>query len=169
MKKHLPKLIFFFLVVLLFSCATPKHIYHESSHQRQKELMNCRSSNVFCDIASGIGSVFFAAMLDSEVEFNPSEQQFKKLNLVNTCTDTIYVNMLTDLVWDEEGYCDFMDIRIPPGLNCKLMVPLNANYNLYFSNTPEEHDDELMEIWTNDVKKISLYPGITAVNDTIKN
>ena len=32
---------------------------------------------------------------------------------------------------------------------------------------PESNDDELLEIFTNDVKRISLYPGITAASDTI--
>lgn len=167
MKKHLPHLVIGVALLMLYSCASPKYFHDESSYERQKELRGCRSSNVFCDIASGVSSVFFAAMLDSDVEFYPTEQQFKKINLINTSNDTMYVNMLTDVVWDEKGYCDFMDIRIPPQLNCKVMVPIDANYNLYFSNTPESDDDELLEIFTNDVKTISLHPGLTAVSDTI--
>jgi hypothetical protein len=75
--------------------------------------------------------------------------------------------MLADVYWDEENYCDFMDIRIPPHSNCKVLVPTDANYNLYFSNTQESEDDEKINFYTNGIKKISLYPGLTLNNDTI--
>jgi hypothetical protein len=119
-------------------------------------------------VASGIGSVFMSAMLETEVEFYPSEQQFKKINLMNPTNDTMYVNMLTDVIWDKEDYCDFMDIRIPPKLNCKVLVPVEANYNLYYSTTPQSNDDDMLEIYTSDVKRISLYPRINNMADTSK-
>ena len=138
MKKHL--IITFLIAIGLFilSCSSPKYFYDESSYERQKELQSQRCSNVFCDVLLGIGSVFFAVATETEVAYVPSEQQFKKLNLVNPGNDTIYVNMLTDLVWDKDNYCDFMDIRIPPHVTCNVLVPVNANYNLYFSNTPQK-------------------------------
>ena len=115
----------------------------------------------------GILSIFTDAALNVESSWVPSEQEFKKLNLINPTSDTIYVNMLTDVYWDEEDYCDFMDIRLPPKTNCKVLVPVNTNYNLYFSNTPESDDDEMLEIFTSDLKRVSLYPGLTIVNDTL--
>lgn len=168
MLKQLPYLILFTVILLFQSCSTPKYFHDESSYQRQKELHGCRSGNVFCDVMGGIGSIILGATLDTEVEFCPTEQQFKKLNLINPTNDTIYVNMLTDVVWDKEDYCDFMDIRIPPKLNCKVLVPVEANYNLYFSDTPQSNDDEMLEIYTSDVKKISLYPGLTNMVDSVK-
>lgn len=168
MKRILELSLFSILVFLIQSCTTPKYFYDSSSHERQKELRSCRSDNVFCDIMSGIGSVFMGAILDTEIEFYPDDQQFKKLHLRNPTSDTIYVNMLSDVIWDKEDYCDFMDIRIPAHLTCKVMVPLETTYNLYFSNTPQNDDDEMIEIFTTDVKKISLYPGLTAIKDTIQ-
>lgn len=168
MKQHFPYYII--LTLLLFqSCSTPKHIHDQSSLERQKELRVSRSGNVFGDVMSGIASVIFGAVIETEIEFDTTERQFKKLNLKNPTGDTIYVNMLTDVYWDENNYCDFMDIRIPPKQNCKVMVPIDANYNLYFSNTPESDDDEMLEIYTSDIKNISLYPGLTILNDTIPN
>jgi hypothetical protein len=119
------------------------------------------------DITLGILSVASAAAFDTDVGWYPSEQKFKKLNLVNPTNDTIYVNMLTDVLWDEFDYCDFMDIRIPPKMECKVLVPIDATYNLYFSDTPQSDDDEMLEIFTSDLSKLSLYPGITATNDKI--
>ena len=167
MKKHLLPLIAL-LPVLLCSCATPQYLHDESSYERQKELQSCRSGNILTDIVCGIGSVAFAVATETEVAYVPADQQFKKLKLVNPTKDTIYVNMLTDLVWDDMGYCDFMDIRIPPEVNCKVLVPIGANYNLYFSNTPQSDDDELIEINTADLSKVSLYPGLTNISSTEK-
>ena len=166
MIKNLPYLFLF--VLFIVSCATPKYFHDQSSYERQKKLRANRSGNVLVEIAKGIGSIVMADITDSSVEFYPSDQEFKKLKLLNPTMDTMYVNMLTDLVWDKEDYCDFMDIRIPPQSECKVVVPTRALYNLYFSITPQSDDDELLEIYTSDIKKISLTPGITKLNDSIQ-
>jgi len=167
MKRQLIYLLFLGFAIMVFSCGSPKYIYDSSSLNRQKELHATRSTHVLGDILAGSISVVSSAILEADVEWQPTEKQFKKLSLINPTSDTIYVNMLTDIYWDKENYCDFMDIRIPPQKNCKLLVPVNANYNLYFSNTPEEGDDEMLEIFTGKLKSISLYPGITVLNDSI--
>ena len=76
--------------------------------------------------------------------------------------------MLTDAIWDKNDYCDFMDIRIPPQKNCKILVPVATNYNLYFSNTPQNDDDEMLSIFTSDVKNISLYSGLTKMLNNVE-
>lgn len=167
MKRQLTYGLFLVVGIMIFSCSTQKYIYDSSGLNRQKELKNMRTSHVFDDILIGSLSIFSSAFLGTEVEWQPTEQQFKRLNLINPTSDTIYVNMLTDIYWNENNYCDFMDIRIPPNKNCKVLVPVNANYNLYFSNTPEKDDDEMLEIFTGRLKKISLQPGLTVLNDTI--
>lgn len=162
MKRYQTFLIIIGVILLLSSCAAPKYIHDTSSYERQKELRSTRGGNV----AGEILLAFIGAMIDPEMEYIPSDQQFKKLKLINPTNDTIYINMLTDLVWDNENYCDFMDIRIPPKLNCKVMVPMHAAYHLYFSNTPESDDDEMIQIYTTDVKRFTLYPGMTLEADT---
>lgn len=62
-----------------------------------------------------------------------------------------------------------MAIRIPPGLNRKVVLPVETLYNLYFGKTPESEDDEMMQIYTNDLKKIHLYSNTTRLNDFIVN
>lgn len=149
-----------------FSCSAPKHFHDQSSFERQKELQKDRSGNVVSDIGIGILSTFSSAAFELDLNWYPSYQEFKKIKLSNPTNDTIYVNLLTDVYWDENNYCDFMDIRIPPNKKCKILVPLNANYNLYFSNTSKSDDDEMIEVYTNDIKKISLKPGLIFLNDT---
>lgn len=163
------QLFFFFIaiLVLLFSCSSPKYFHDQVSRERQIELKKNRTGNIFTDIGLSIASVFVLAAVNVDVGLYPEEQEFKYIKVINPTNDTIYINMLTDVYWDEDNYCDFMDIRIPPKQKCKVLVPLNANYNLYFSDTTESDDDELIEISTNDLKRISLYPGLTQLVDTL--
>jgi len=153
------------LTIFFFSCSTPQYFHDTSSLERQKELLKSRSGNVASDIFLGISTVCLSAALETDMGFEIHDQNFKKLNLINTSHDTMYINMLTDLFWDENDYCDFMDIRIPPQTKCKVMVPINANYNVYFSNTPESEDDELLEINTSETKNLLLIPGMTKLTD----
>jgi hypothetical protein len=118
---------------------------------------------------AGIGSVCASVILETEIGYYPDEQQFKKLNLVNATNDTMYINMLTDVIWDKTDYCDFMDIRIPPNLNCKVMVPVETLYNVYFSTTPENDDDEMLQIYTSDLNKIKLSAELIGISDTTVN
>jgi hypothetical protein len=152
------------LVVLLNSCTTTEYLYDQSSKERQLDLKKHRSGNVFGDIGLVIASVFVMTVLEVDAGLFPQRQEFKKLRLINPTNDTIYVNMLTDVFWDKENYCDFLDIRIPGNNKCLLLVPVNANYNVYFSDTPDDGDDEMLEINTDDFKRLSLYPGLTKIN-----
>ncbi|MFV0593238.1 MAG: hypothetical protein ACK5M7_17830 [Draconibacterium sp.] len=122
-----------FLIVLFFleACATPRHIYDPLSMARQKELRQARSKNVFADVGINLANTVIGVALETGVAYDISEQQFKKIKLLNFSSDTMYVNMLTDVFWDKNNYCDFMDIRIPPKSNCKVMVPIDAAYNLW--------------------------------------
>lgn len=147
-------------VILSASCSTPGYFHDPLSKERQQELRNARSGNVFSDIFIGVSTAMLSATLDTDIEFEANDRSFKKLKLENTSNDTMYVNMLSDLYWDENDFCDFMDIRIPPKRTCKVMVPMDATYNLYYSTTPEGDDDELLEIFTNDFKKLQLKQGI---------
>lgn len=156
------------LALFLFSCSTPQYFHDPSSRNRQKELQNTHSSNVVGDIIIGVSSVCMSALLESDVAFEPTETNFKNLKLINASPDTMYVNMLTDVFWDENNYCDFMDIRIPPGVKCKVMVPIDADYHLYFSTTPESDDDEMLQINTSSSKRISLKPGMTLQDEKEK-
>jgi len=166
MKKRFSLSVFTVIFLFIYSCSSPKYFYDQSSFERQKELKNDRSGNVASDIGISILSTFSAAAFEVDLGWYPSEQEFKKIKLNNPSNDTIYVNMLTDVFWDENNYCDFMDIRIPPNEKCKVLVPLNANYNLYFSNTSASDDDEMMEVFTNDIKNVLLKSTLTLLNDS---
>lgn len=159
-----------FVITILFiaSCSSPKFIHNPDSYKRQQELKEMRSGIVMNEIFN-ISSSVISAAFDSEFDvWIPEKQQLKKLNLINPTNDTIYVNMLSDVYWTDSVYCDFMDIRIPPKANFKILVPLDTNYNLYFSNTPQKTDDELMQLNTENVKEIKLNPETSLLSTSTK-
>jgi len=160
----------FLKVILLFlltaSCTTGRYIHDDASAQRHKNLRGNRAGNIVGNALITTGSLFLSALLGGDLVYIPEdENQYKKVSLHNTSNDTLTVNMLTDYLMNDTTYCDFLDIRIPPGAKCRLLMPRGATYNLYFSNTPEPDDDEMIEINTRSKKRIVLYPGMTKVNN----
>lgn len=161
----------FYLVLIIISlgfmsCSSASFVRDSSSHDRQKELINARSAAVVGDILMATATLVSAVAFETEYNFYPTETRFKKVALTNPTTDTLYVNMLTDLQWDKEDYCDFMDIRIPPGRVCRILCPLNADYNIYFSNTPASDDDEMVTINTSETSKLKLKTGLVLSENT---
>lgn len=152
--------------LLVLSCTTGRFIHDEASVQRHKQLKGIRAGNVIGSALLTTGSIIFSALIGSdEVAMPESEKQLRKITLSNTSRDTLSINMLTDYMISDSTYCDFMNIRIPPGENCRLLMPYRAVYNLYFSNTPEPDDDEMVEINPGSRRKLILYPGMTKVNN----
>lgn len=155
------------LLTILFSggCNSYNYIYDNSSRERQHELQNKRAGNACGDVFLVFGSILFEATTGVYVGYMPEGQNFRRIKLVNPTSDTLYVNMLTDLYWDNENYCDFMDIRIPPGEKCRLLLPIDANYNIYFGATENPEEDKLLEFNTSLVRKVKLIP--MTLNDSI--
>lgn len=143
---------------ILLSCSTAKYIHDPVSLERQKDLSGSRSASVLTDGIMATLTVVSAAVFETGVEWYPSETKFKKMTLRNPTSDTLYVNMLTDVFWDTDNYCDFMDIRIPPEKSCRILCPVDAEYNIYYSNTKQEDDDEMMTINTSERNKLTLKP-----------
>ena len=157
------------LMVAIFatSCNSYQHIYDDASRKRQKQIQGERSANVTGDILMIFGSAVLESATGVVTEYYPEGQTFKRLNFKNPTKDTLFVNMVTDVSWDNENYLDFMDIRIPPQDNCRLLLPIGINYNVYFGNTNNPENDELIEINTGLKRRFVLKPGMTMPADSI--
>jgi len=154
---------YFLLIIALFSitsCSSYKYIYDNDSRTLQHKLRSRRTGNAFWEGLKVAGTLTIALATNGEISaYNPDQKEFKNLNIRNTSADTLFVNMLADVKWDEEKFCDFMDLRIPPGKRCRMLVPKNTNYNIYFSKTPVPEDDEKIEINTDKYRRIDLFSG----------
>lgn len=148
------------LFLLAVSCTSTQYIYDAESRQRQEDLLSKRATNTGCEMAGCMSSVILSALLNTDLGYVPSEPEFRKLKLVNTTPDTMYVNMLTDMKWDTAAYVDFNDVRIPPLQTWRVLVPIGIDYNLYFGTGDNPEKDELIQLNTAGKRTFRLAPGI---------
>jgi len=158
-----PKIsIILVLAVILCSggCTNTRYLTDPTSAKRQHDM---RSNRIGKNIGEGFLNMSFiilAAVLDSEFTPIESDRTFKRISIVNQSPDSLFVNMVTDIVWKETGYCDIMGIALPAGAKQKLLVPYPAAYNAYF-RTPGSEEEKL-EIRTDSKHRvIKLRPGMT--------
>lgn len=168
MKRFTASLMVF--LFLLPACSTPRYITDPASLQLQKNIQGKRAGRIAGDTFLTLGSAIVGVLTGLYVGYVPGGNSLKRIALGNAGPDTLQVNMLTDVIWKDSIYADFMNIRIPPGKTARLLVPAGAVYNLYFSNTFETtDDDEFILFDTSAMRKAKLYPGLTFLNDTITN
>ncbi len=146
------------LLLILALCVqlsmAQNYIHDVNSQKRQSELKSDRAMNLFRDVSMVVGSVFFYAVTDGQLNISYNDDiRIKKIWLENGSKDTLYLNMMCDMKWDEDEYCDFMDVRIPPGKKVKMLVPRHTRYNVHFRTTAEATDNEMMVELNTDRKK----------------
>jgi len=111
------------------------------------------------DVFINIANLFISGALNTGFEVSQSERAFKRITVINESPDSLFVNMVTDVVWKESGYCDIMGIVLPPGAKQKLLAPYPAAYNVYF-RTPFTEEEKL-EIRTDGKhRRFVLRPGM---------
>lgn len=147
---------------LVWSCASSRYIQDDASVERHKKIRGNRTANIVGDTFITTGFLVLSAILGSdEIELPESSRLFKTITLHNQSSDTMIINMLTDYILRDSIYCDIMDMRIPPNKKSRLLLPNGALYNVYFSNTPEPDDDEMIQYDTQSRRKLVLRPGMT--------
>jgi hypothetical protein len=160
MKKAQPILSLLCCFLLLYSCSTGQYIHDTGSIERQKEMHRKRTGNNIGDVALQMLNIVTLASLNLDMEPETTPRSFKRIKLYNHSTDTMRVNLLTNVFWSGDEYNDILDVRIPPNEHALLMVPLGADYNIYFRDSVGGKD-EMITINTADYKRIGLTPGMT--------
>ncbi|HAH25603.1 MAG TPA: hypothetical protein DCL77_17905 [Prolixibacteraceae bacterium] len=151
------------VILLCGSCTNTRYLTDPVSIKRQQDMKANRTGVNVGDVGINFASMILAAALDIQYEAYSRERTFKRISIVNQSTDSLTVNMVTDIVWKETGYCDIMGIVLPPGAKQKLLVPYPAAYNVYFKSPYSE--EEKLEIRTdNNLRQINLKPGMTIVH-----
>ncbi len=154
--------ILWILAAIIYSggCTGTRHLTDTTSIKRQHEMRSARIGSNVGDVMVNLGNMIISALLGSQFEQTSSERAFKRITIINESTDSLYVNMVTDIVWKEDGYCDIMGIVLPAGARQKLLTPFPAAYNVYF-RTPDS-EEEKMEIRTDHhQRRIKLRAGMT--------
>lgn len=153
------KILVLALLFLMLSCASNRYIHDAESLERQEKLLSERTTNTGCEVMGCMSSVLFSALIGTDLGYEPSEREFKRLKIINPTADTMYINMLSDMMWDTVSYVDFNDVRIPPWKTWRVLVPIGINYNLYFGTSTNPEKDELMEINTSGKRVYKLIPA----------
>lgn len=158
------------MLLLGSSCTSTRYLTDQVSIERQHDMKLNRTGGNVGDVLLNVANLFIATTLNSGFEVYSSERAFKRISILNESADTLSVNMVTDVVWKETGYCDIMGIVLPPGAKQKLLVPYPAAYNVYFK-TPFTEEEKL-EIRTDSKRRVvNLRDGMTTIpdeNDTIQ-
>jgi hypothetical protein len=147
-------------IVCCGGCTSTRYLTDAQSIERQHDMRRNRTGTNVGDVLLSVAAAVISGALDTPYEVPQSERAFKRITIENTSSDTLFVNMVTDVEWKESGYCDIMGIVLPPQAKQKLLTPFPAAYNIYF-RTPFS-EEEKIEI-RNDGKhrRFSLRPGIT--------
>lgn len=160
MRKNSVILLVLAVVACCGGCTSTRYLTDAQSIERQHDMRNNRTGTNVGDVLLSVANLFITGALNTEYTISQSERAFKRITILNESTDTLIVNMVTDVEWKESGYCDIMGIVLPPHAKQKLLTPFPAAYNVYF-RTPFS-EEEKIEI-RNDGKhrRFSLRPGIT--------
>jgi hypothetical protein len=155
-------IIFVSAFVCSVSCTSTRHLTDSISIDRQHDMRANRAGVNIGDVFINIANLFISGALNTGFEVSQSERSFKRITIVNESTDSLFVNMVTDIVWKETGYCDIMGIVLPPQAKQKLLVPYPAAYNIYFK-TPYSEEEKLEVRTDNKRKVIKLKAGMTKI------
>jgi hypothetical protein len=152
-------IIFVSAFVCSVSCTSTRHLTDSISIDRQRDMRANRAGVNVGDVFINIANLFISGALNTGFEVSQSERAFKRITVINESPDSLFVNMVTDVVWKESGYCDIMGIVLPPGAKQKLLAPYPAAYNVYF-RTPFTEEEKL-EIRTDGKhRRFVLRPGM---------
>lgn len=154
-------------IIVLFicgSCTSTRYLTDETSIKRQREMKANRTGGNIGDVLVNFANLFISASLNSSYEVYSSDRAFKRITIANESADSLYVNMVTDIIWKESGYCDIMGIVLPPGARQKLLAPFPAAYNVFF-RTPDAEEEKLEIRTDGKFRVIRLKPGMTTTTE----
>jgi hypothetical protein len=160
MKLRQIKFLIIALPIVLISCTNTRYITDSVSIGRQHDMKQHRTGVNVGDICLSFVNIFVSEVLNAEYEMYQSERAFKRIKIINQSSDSLFVNMVTDIVWKESGYCDIIGIALPPGARQKLLAPYPAAYNVYF-RTPYSEEENIEIRTDNKHRRFVLRPGMT--------
>ena len=155
-------------LIAISGCTSTKYLTDQVSIDRQHDMRRHRTGENVVDILLNLANIIISSTLDSGFEPLQSDRAFKKITVMNQSKDSLYVNMVTDVLWKDSMYCDVMGIHLPAGARQKLLLPYPAAYNVYF-RTPD-NEEEHIEIRTDSKTSVfSLQPRVATDSISIKS
>jgi hypothetical protein len=147
-------------IIIFGGCTNTRYLTDSKSIDRQHDMRAHRTGSNVGDVFVNIANLFISGALNTNFEVSQSERAFKRITIINESPDSLFVNMVTDIVWKESGYCDIMGIVLPAGAHQKLLVPYPAAYNIFFQ-TPYTEEEKLEIQTDSNHRRFLLRPGMT--------
>jgi len=147
-------------ITIFGGCTNTRYMTDPMSRGRQHDMKKHRVNNNIGEVILNIFVIIITEAFDAEYEMPTSDRAFKKISIINASTDSLFVNMVTDVVWKESGYCDIMGIVLPPKAKQRMLVPYPAAYNIFFQ-TPYTEEEKLEIRTDSKYKRFVLRPGMT--------
>ncbi|MBA4410820.1 MAG: hypothetical protein Q8S54_06035 [Bacteroidota bacterium] len=147
------------VIIFCGGCTNTRYLTDSKSIERQHDMRAHRAGVNLGDAFLNVINLIISGTLNSGFEVTQSDRAFKRIKIQNESPDSLFINMVTDVVWKETGYCDIMGIALPPKARQKLLVPYPAAYNVYFRTSSSE--EEKLEMRTDNKHRIiKLKPGM---------
>jgi hypothetical protein len=147
-------------IICFGGCTSTRYLTDTKTIDRQHDMRANRSGVNVGDVFINIANLFISGALNTGFEVSQSERAFKRITIVNESPDSLFVNMVTDVVWKESGYCDIMGIALPARAHQKLLAPYPAAYNVYF-RTPFTEEEKLEIRTDSNHRRFVLRAGMT--------
>lgn len=156
--------IFYLIVLAAFifcgGCTNTRYLTDPLSIGRQHDMKKHRVGTNAGQVGLNLINLILSETINTEYAISKGDRAFKKISIVNPSSDSLFVNMVTDVLWKETGYCDIMGIVLPPGSKQKLLVPYPAAYNVYF-RTPSTEEEKLEIRTDSKYRRFELRTGMT--------
>lgn len=149
-------------------CTSTRYVTDQATIKRQHEMRGKRTGGNVGDVLVNFGNFFLSAMLNTDYEVYSSERFYKRITVSNESNDSLYVNMVTDIKWNDSEFCDILGIALPAGARQKVLAPFPAAYNVYFRKPGA--GEEKIEVRTDGKARIvRLKPGMTILSQPEEN
>jgi len=148
------------VLICFGGCTSTRYMTDPMSRGRQHDMRKNRTGVNIGDICLNFVNLIIAEALDNEPTYVQSGRAFKHITIVNESSDSLFVNMVTDVVWKESGYCDIMGIALPPKAKQRMLTPYPAAYNVYFK-TPYSEEENIEIRTDNKHRRFVLRAGMT--------
>jgi hypothetical protein len=168
MHSRITKLLVLAAILCCGGCTNTRYLTDSKSIDRQHDMRSHRTGVNVGDAFLNVLNLVIAGTLNSGFEVTQSDRSFKRIRITNESADSLLVNMVTDIVWKEDGYCDIMGIQLPPKASQSLLVPYPAAYNVYF-RTPVSEEEKLEIRTDSKYRNIRLKPGMTLSNPSVRS
>ena len=98
MKRYKLIVLFLTAILILSGCTNTRYLTDAASIDRQHDMRANRTGGNVDDVGINFANLFLAAIFNTQYEVQSRDRNFKRISIVNQSADSLFVNMVTDIV-----------------------------------------------------------------------